>query len=241
MVFDNPGKRNAISPTTGWEELTTIIGDFDGSEQRVLVLTGAGEDFCSGADVAEGVPVDDVARLMRSASNVSAALFELTRPTIAAVDGVAAGGGFNLALACDLIIATDRARFAQSFVRRGLAVDLGGTWLLPRRVGYGRAMEAVLTGRVITAEEAFDWGIVSRVVAPEDLESATTELADRLAAGAPLAQRFIKETMQRSFELSFREALDLEMDGQRICIASRDVQEGVRAFLEKRLPEFRGE
>ena len=124
LVFDNPGRRNAV-PQTGWEELAALVGDFDASEQRVLVLTGAGEDFCSGADLAAAAPVDDVARVMRDATAAPAALFDLDKPTIAAVDGVAAGGGFNLALACDLIIATDRARFAQSFVRRGLAVDLG--------------------------------------------------------------------------------------------------------------------
>jgi len=239
LILDNPGKRNAVTPT-GWDELTARIGEFAASEQRVLVLAGAGEDFCSGADLAAAVPPDDLARVMRSAMNASAALFELARPTVAAVDGVAAGGGFNLALACDLIVATDRARFAQSFVLRGLSIDLGGTWLLPRRVGLGRAMEAGLTGRVIAADEALEWGIVSRVVSPESLEDTTTGIADRLAGGAPLAQRFIKNAMLRSFELSFREALELERDAWEVCVASHDVQEGTRAFLDKRLPEFHG-
>jgi 2-(1,2-epoxy-1,2-dihydrophenyl)acetyl-CoA isomerase len=156
------------------------------------------------------------------------------------VDGVAVGAGMNLALGCDVVVATDRARFSEIFVRRGLAVDFGGTWLLPRLVGLARAKELALTGRIVSAPEALEYGMISEVVAPPDLQRRAAEVAGTLAAGAPLAQRFVKEGFDRSLEMSFDEALEFEERSQVVCLMSEDVIEGVAAFLQKRDPEFRG-
>ena len=132
------------------------------------------------------------------AAAAATALHRLAAPTIAAVDGVAAGAGMNLAIGCDIIIATERARFTEIFVRRGLTLDFGGTWLLPHVVGRARALDLALTGRIVGAAEALDMGLVARVVAVDELEAAVSETAVDLAAGAPLAQRFIKTGIDRA-------------------------------------------
>ncbi len=150
------------------------------------------------------------------------------------------GAGINLALGCDLAVASSRARFAEIFVRRGLTVDFAGTWLLPRRVGLQRAKELALTGRMVDADEALRLGLVLEVVDPGVLAERAQELALQLAAGAPLAQMFTKAALDRSFEMSFEEALAFEDQGQAICLGSEDAAEGISAFLQKRPPHFRG-
>lgn len=244
LTIDNPGRRNAI-PHAGWLELADFIAEFAASTQRVLVITGAGGDFCSGADLA-----GDLAQLagtaatrlewMHAVERAARALFTLGKPTLAAVDGVAVGAGMNLALACDVVVASDRARFAEIFVRRGLTVDFGGTWLLPRLVGLARAKELALTGRVFGSEEAASYGLVAEVVSHELLADRSAEIAAELAAGAPTAQRLAKLGMNRSFEMSFEQALEFESQAQAVCLSSEDVAEGVGAFLEKRAPRFTG-
>jgi 2-(1,2-epoxy-1,2-dihydrophenyl)acetyl-CoA isomerase len=146
----------------------------------------------------------------------------------------------NLALGCDLVIATDRARFSEVFVKRGLTLDFGGTWLLPRLVGMARARELALTGRMVNADEALAMGMIGRVVAPADLVSVAGEVAAELAAGAPLAQRFIKTGLSRSLDLTFEQAIAYEDQAQAAMLASDDVREGVAAFLERRPAEFEG-
>jgi 2-(1,2-epoxy-1,2-dihydrophenyl)acetyl-CoA isomerase len=146
----------------------------------------------------------------------------------------------NLALGCDIVLASNRARFTEIFVQRGLTVDFGGTWLLPRLVGLQRAMELVLSGRIVGAGEAKAIGLVLDVVDPSDLVDRAQELAELLASSAPIPQMFAKRTMNRSFELSFEEALEAEHQGQVICFQTEDVTEGVASFLEKRVPEFKG-
>jgi 2-(1,2-epoxy-1,2-dihydrophenyl)acetyl-CoA isomerase len=177
---------------------------------------------------------------MRHVAAAARALHESTKPTVAAVDGVAAGAGMNLALGCDVVIATTRARFSEIFVRRGLTVDFGGTWLLPRRIGLARAKELALTGRMVVGEEALRYGLVAEVVEPGDLRRRASEVAAELAAAAPRAQQFAKVGLERSFEMSFDEALEYESQAQALCSASQDVIEGVTAFLEKRPPNFQG-
>jgi len=242
LTIDNQPRRNAI-PFDGWAVLAGLIGEFSESEARVLVITGAGEDFCSGADMGSAVSGGAAAgryAAMAKVSAAAAALHRSTKPTIAAVDGVAVGAGMNLALGCDVVIATDRARFSEIFVKRGLTVDFGGTWLLPRLAGMARAKELALTGRMFGADEAQRYGLVTEVVTPGDLVRAAGEMAAELAAGAPLAQRFIKEGLDRSFEMSFGEALAYEQQAQSVLFTSEDVIEGVSAFLQKRPPEFKG-
>lgn len=242
LVFDHPGRRNAI-PSEQWGRLAELFAAFEASSQRVLVVTGAGGDFCSGADMGSSFTTGSVADADAMLANVCAAalaLHRVTKPTIAAVDGVAAGAGLNIALGCDLLIASDRARFSEIFVKRGLTLDFAGTWLLPRRIGLARAKDLALTGRVIDAAEAERLGMVSRIVPADQLAAAAAELAAELAAGAPLAQRIVKSGLDRSFEMSFEAALDFERGAQALLLSSEDFIEGAVSFLQKRPPEFHG-
>ena len=242
LVISNPGRRNAV-PSGQWGRLAELFAEFEASDQRVLLVTGAGGDFCSGADMGSdfvpGAVVDGYTMVDR-VSAAALALHRITKPTVAAVDGVAAGAGLNLALGCDLLLASDRARFSEIFVRRGLTLDFGGTWLLPRRIGLGRAMELALTGKVIDVVEAERLGLVTRVVPAGELDAAAAALAEELAAGASLAQRFIKAGLGRSFEMSFEEAVSFEQTAQALLLSSEDFFEGAAAFLQKRDPHFRG-
>jgi len=243
LTIRNPARRNAI-PSSEWGTLADHLQEFGASEQRALVITGAGEDFCSGADLAAGLALQGGAAAayegMRPLNRAARTLHELGKPTLAAVDGVAVGAGMNLALGCDIVIASDRARFSEIFVRRGLVVDFGGLWLLPRRVGLARAKELALTGRVVGAEEALRGGLVAEVVAPEALKQRAGEVAAELAAAAPRAQQIVKLGLDYSFGMSFDEALEYEAQAQAQCLTSEDVIEGVQAFLEKRPPQFKG-
>jgi 2-(1,2-epoxy-1,2-dihydrophenyl)acetyl-CoA isomerase len=242
LILNRPERKNAI-PFDGWAPLGEAFVDFEASPSRVLVLTGAGGEFCAGADLGGSIAPTgpgDVHRRMKMVADVATVLHRLTKPVIAAVDGVAVGAGLNLALGCDVVVATSRARFSEIFVRRGLAVDSGGTWLLPRLVGLQRAKEMALSGRMIGAEEALRIGLVTDVVAPGDLVSAVGRTADGFLAGAPVAQMFIKQGIDHAWDVSFEEALSWEGQSQTICFATDDVAEGISAFLEKRLPSFRG-
>jgi 2-(1,2-epoxy-1,2-dihydrophenyl)acetyl-CoA isomerase len=177
---------------------------------------------------------------MKEVGAVATRLHRLPKPTIAAVDGVAVGAGMNLALGCDLVIATTRARFSEIFVRRGLAVDFGGSWLLPRIVGLGRAKELALTGRMVDADEALRLGLVLEVVEPEALAGRALELANSLLEGAPLAQTLTKQTLDAAFESSFAESVGWEGQSQSILLGTEDAAEGVSSFMEKRPPVWKG-
>jgi 2-(1,2-epoxy-1,2-dihydrophenyl)acetyl-CoA isomerase len=244
LTIDRPERKNAV-PADGWPLLTEAFRDFEKSDARVLVITGAGGEFCAGADLdpsrfAEGMSVSDAHRRMKVVEAAATALHRITKPTIAAVDGVAVGAGMNLALGCDMVVATDRARFSEIFVRRGLTVDFGGTWLLPRVVGLQRAKELALSGRMVAADEALRIGLVMEVVAAEALTARVEELARTFLDGAPLGQRFTKQGMDASFESSFAESLSWEGQSQAIAFGTEDVIEGVTAFLEKRDPKWKG-
>jgi 2-(1,2-epoxy-1,2-dihydrophenyl)acetyl-CoA isomerase len=244
LTIDRPERKNAV-PMNGWPELRSAFEEFEGSDQRVLVVTGAGGDFCAGADL-------DPARIeaLRSViarhertklvGSAAMALHRLTKPTIAAVDGVAVGAGMNLALGCDVVVASDRARFSEIFVKRGLTVDFGGSWLLPRVVGIQRAKELALSGRIVDAEEALRIGLVLDVVPQAELSKRAGELADSFLAGAPLAQMFIKQTFAGSFQESLAEALGWEGQAQAVVLGSEDAAEGIRSFNEKRPPRWTG-
>jgi 2-(1,2-epoxy-1,2-dihydrophenyl)acetyl-CoA isomerase len=177
---------------------------------------------------------------MQRVGEAATALHRLSKPTIALVDGIAAGAGMNLALGCDLVVATERARFSEIFVQRGLTVDFGGSWLLPRIVGLQRAKELALTGRIIDAEEARAIGLVLEVVEPSAAGERIRQLAEALAAGAPVAQMFAKQNLNQSMQFDFSQSLATEGQAQSICLASADAAEGVSAFLEKRPPKFQG-
>ena len=244
LTLDRPARRNAV-PHDGWSDLRQAFLDFEQSPSRVLIITGAGGDFCSGADldmsrITDYSSISDRHKRMKTVEAAAIALHRTTKPTIAAVDGVAVGAGMNLALGCDVVIGTSRSRFGELFVRRGLTVDFGGTWLLPRIVGLQRAKELALTGRMVEADEALQLGLVMELVEPDVLAQRSSELAQSFLDGAPLAQMFAKQGLNASFESSFSEALGWEGQSQSIALGTEDAAEGILAFLEKRKPEWRG-
>ncbi len=245
LTLNQPLRKNAV-PTSGWDQITEALGAFSASEQRALIIVGAGEDFCSGADLTLG-ELDDLRstavgrEYMKRPGRAATTLHRLAKPVVAAVDGVAVGAGMNLALGCDVIIATSRVRFAEVFVKRGLTLDFGGTWLLPRMVGMARARELALTGRMVDADEALQIGLVSLLVDPEDLMETARTVAGELAQGAPLAQQFIKRGLSRSLDLTFEQAIAYEDQAQAALLASDDLREGVAAFLERRASDYRGQ
>lgn len=244
LTIDRPERKNAV-PYDGWPDLLDAFIEFEQSEARVLIITGAGGEFCAGADLDLGAAQDFIStadrhRRMKLIDRAATALHRTTKPTIAAVDGVAVGAGMNLALGCDVVIATTRARFSEIFVRRGLTVDFGGTWLLPRIVGLQRAKELALSGRFVGAEEAVRLGLALEAVDPEQLADRAREVADSFLKGAPIGQMLAKQALNASFESSFAESVSWEGQSQVIAFSTEDVTEGITAFLQKRDPEWKG-
>ena len=247
LTLNRPEKLNAFAADMR-EQLIDAIERVRLSAARVLVITGAGRAFCSGGDVQHMVDLksndasfDELRRLLDLGREVITDLAALAIPTVAAVNGVAAGAGLNLALACDLRIASDRATFGETFVRTGLHPDWGGTYHLPRLVGAAKALELCWLGEVIDAAEALRIGLVNRVVAHEQHEAEVESLAFRLAAAPQASVREIKRTLQASFDRTLGQCLDAEEEAQERCWASPDVAEGLRAFVEKRAPAFGAE
>jgi enoyl-CoA hydratase/carnithine racemase len=248
VTLNRPEKKNAINGPM-WRELIDVFDEVaDTPTDRVLVITGAGDGFCSGADLSPGDNADleeggvgTIFRQMRVVGRAALRLHHLPQPSIAAVNGVAAGAGLNLALGCDLIVASERARFSEIFSKRGLNVDFGGSWLLPRLVGLHKAKELVFFADVIDASEAERIGIVNRVVPADDLDKVTTELASRLAALPPIQLALSKRLLNQAFSVSMAEALEFEDTAQTMNFASKDTAEAVAAFLAKRDPTFTGE
>jgi len=242
ITLDRPHRKNAIDAQM-WDELrTTLAAVAHDGDVRCVVVTGAGGAFCSGADLtgrADGERPHQLAA-MRAINEVALALHRLPQPTIAKVTGVAAGAGCNLALGCDLVVASDQARFSEIFVRRGLSVDFGGTWLLPRLIGLHRAKELAFFGDVIDAAEAERLGLVNRVVPHDGVDALVDEWAARLAGGPPIALAMTKRMLNQSFAMGLEEALDAEGLSQTVNFGTSDTPEAVRAFFDKREPEFRG-
>lgn len=243
LTLRRPETRNAI-PAEGWAALADAFAGFEDSPQRVLILSGEGGDFSSGADLSTGETRFESTvgnhRRMRVVGDMALRLHRCSKPTIAVVDGVAVGAGMNLALACDIVIATERARFAELFVRRGLVMDAGGTWLLPRLVGHQRALDLALTGRIVEADEAAAIGLVTRLVDSTVVDDTVAEYVELLLAGAPLAQRFLKVGLGRSSSMTFEQSLAWESQAQSILLATDDFAEAVAAFGEQRAPRFEG-
>jgi enoyl-CoA hydratase/carnithine racemase len=211
---------------------------------RALIVTGAGRAFCSGGDVKGANFADGVASaaLPDPAEHWAAKLLAVRKPTIAAINGIAAGGGLSLALACDIRIASERARFSAIFARIGMSVLDGAGWLLSRAVGHSKALELLYTAEIIDAPEAERIGLVGSVVPHEQLLERSFELARRIAANPPVALQLDKRVVYGSLDKTYLEHLPVQWAAQRenVELARHDVEEGTRAFREKRAPRFRG-
>jgi 2-(1,2-epoxy-1,2-dihydrophenyl)acetyl-CoA isomerase len=247
LTMHRPERRNALNDALVralLDELDRISGD-DGV--RAVVLTGAAGDFSVGGDLAEGagggvdsgIPAQ-IATGLRSAMRVAQLLHELPQVTIAAIDGACAGAGLSLACACDLRYGSDRARFSTAFVNAGVSGDFGGTWTLPRIVGPAKARELYLLSDRFGADDALAMGLVSGVFPGEGFATAVAEVADRLAAKAPLALRAVKANLTDAERLSFSETLDREAERHVACAFTADAAEAATAFLSKRPPSFQG-
>lgn len=247
LTLNRPERLNALGDTLRDDLHHAIERASDDDAIRAIILTGAGRGFCSGGDVKamnenkeQGQTSPLLDRIAPSRDRTVLAMRDAPKPVIAAVNGPAAGAGMNLALACDIRIASSQARFGETFAKRGLHVDWGGTYFLPRLVGMAKACELIFTGEVIGAEEALALGIVTHVVDPDALMPTVRELALKIAAGPPIAIRLAKRALYRSQDTDLRAALEFETYAQNICRDTEDAREGIRAFVEKRAPKFQG-
>ena len=244
ITFNRPAAMNAINDRfvqDFTEVLQTIKED---PHVRAVILTGSGRAFCAGGDLGYLEQLNSMADardFIAAAGRLTATIMNMEKPFIAMVNGVAAGAGFNLALACDLIYCAASARFAQSFARVGLVPDCGGMYLLPRVIGLHKAKELMFTADLIDARQALDWGIVNRVVDDEELPETVAQIAKRLAAAAPLPLGLIKRTLNGTHHLDADTVLCMEADLQALCMQSEDYREGVAAFREKRAARFTGQ
>lgn len=242
ITLNRASVRNALSRQMRIE----LIDAFEHAKKmkaRVIVLTGSGGSFSSGqdlADVSAHEKLDIEATLRDEYEPLINAIISSPAPVIAAVNGVAAGAGANLALACDVVIATESATFIQAFTRIGLMPDAGGTYWLPRQIGFSRAMGAMLFADPIPARQAAEWGMIWEVIADKDFETHIKTRAKTLAHGATVAYGALKTALRQSYSNTLHEQLALEALLQGVCGKSADFKEGVQAFLEKRHPKLSG-
>lgn len=249
LTLNRPERLNSFT-TRMHEELRAALDRVEAGRAegaiRVLVITGAGRGFCAGQDLSDravvpGAQAPDLGEsIEKNYKPLVLRLRRLELPVIAAVNGVAAGAGANLALACDLVFAARSASFIESFAKLGLIPDTGGTWVLPRLVGLARAMGLSLLGEKLSAEEAERWGLIWKCVEDEALLPTVREVAERLAQGPTFGYAMTKKALLVSGTNDLAAQLDLERDLMSACGRSEDYREGVQAFLEKRQPRFRG-
>ena len=252
ITLNRPDKLNAFVEGMASEILSALADVGDDDEIRVLVITGAGRTFCAGGNVkgmtggteigegsAKG-PEGIRQRIYRGANRVVAGLQAMEKPSIAMVNGVAAGAGCDIALACDLRIGSENARFVSSFIKRGLFPGVGGCWLYPRVMGLGKALEFLFTGDFIEAAEAEKIGVLNHLVPAAELEKETMTLARKIADGPPIAIRLAKLQVYEGLGMDLETALRFAAACEVITLSSEDHKEGVAAFLEKRQAKFQG-
>lgn len=244
ITLNRPDRLNAFVGTMR-EEIYDALGECEADDVRAVVITGAGAGFCSGADVrflaqvrnsGDSLSLD---RVLTSARNVVKRIRDLPKPVIASINGPTAGGGINLALACDVRVASERASFGETFIRLGLHPDWGGTFFLPRLAGTAVAIEMMMSGDVIGAQEAYRLGLVNRVVPHEQLEEATGMMVQRFIRNSPRIIAMIKRAVYQSLNASFDQMLEYETSAQKDCFNLEDSAEGLNAFVEKRQPNFK--
>jgi enoyl-CoA hydratase/carnithine racemase len=260
VTLSNPGKKNAL-PNSAWPELEAVFREVAAGDDRCMVLTGEGDDFCSGADMSGGGPgaSSDPApegasagpqagadpeggtlRFMRTVGAAVQALHRVPQPVVARVAGVCVGAGMNLALGCDIVVAGDDARFSEIFARRALSIDGGGSWVLPRIVGLQKAKELALLAEIVPAARAEELGLVTRVVPRDELDAAVADLTGRLAAGPPIALRATKRLLDEGARSTLADAVEAEAQAQVVNLGTRDTAEAMMAFVQKRQAVFEG-
>lgn len=246
IALDRPESKNGLTDEVNGRIIDALDGAGADPGLRCVVLTGKGGNFCSGLDLKSAAQrpggFDNAEAHMRKYFHgMIRAVRRVEKPVVALVDGAAVGYGCDLALACDLRIGTERTRFGEVFVKRGLMPDGGGTFSLPRLVGVGKALELMFTGEIIGADESLRLGILNRVVPSAEADAETWAFARRLAAGPPLVHSWIKRAVYGALEGSLDSALENEVKGQMQLLRSKDFFEGVSAFFQKRDPIFKGE
>ena len=240
ITLNRPGKLNAFTGTMREDLLAALQSSERDDAVRVVVITGAGRAFCAGGDVefmSELQKRNDETtfrKLLDAGRDIVLQLASMEKPVIASINGVAAGAGCNLALACDYRLASDQAKLGETFVRIGLVPDWGGTWLLPRLVGRSRALELALTGRMVSAAEAVAIGMIDRMVPASDLATETETLARTIADAPPLAVASIKRAVSAAERNDLRAQLELEAEQQLRCFASDEAKQRIAAFVAKR-------
>ena len=246
ITLNRPDKLNAFAGDMR-QEITRAVKQMSLDEEvRVIVVTGAGRAFCAGADIGymkeltENNDSAAFAELVEAGREVVSTIRETPKPVIASLNGPAAGGGANLALACDIRIAADTASIGQTFNRIGLHPDWGGTFFLPRLVGTSKALELIFSAEMVPADEAHRIGLFNQVVPAGELATATSRYAKMLARKPPRALELAKQAIYQSESSSLSHMLDVELDHQLSCFKSEDAAEGLNAFLEKRKPRFKG-
>jgi enoyl-CoA hydratase/carnithine racemase len=241
ITINRPRRKNAANAEV-WDGLEAAFAQARKDESiRVVVLTGAGGDFCAGADLSGGSKDGHPLARMHRIHDIALALHNLAVPTVAKVSGVAVGAGCNLAIGCDIVIAGRTARFSEIFAQRGLSLDFGGSWLLPKIVGLQQAKRLALLAEIIGADEAKEIGLITYVVDDAELDAKTDEIVGKLRGGAPMALAQSKVLLNEAADRTLREALESESRAQTINFGGNDPAAAFEAFMAKRQPEFTGE
>ncbi|MFN8309988.1 MAG: enoyl-CoA hydratase-related protein [Chitinophagales bacterium] len=244
ITLNRPDVYNAFNETLSAEFIDALKKASKDDAVRVVVITGAGKAFCSGQDLQDVKKSEGKRSLGESVQRrynpMILGVRELWKPVICRLNGVAAGAGASLAMACDIIVASESASMVQAFANIGLVLDSGSSFFLPNLIGYHKAFEICTLGSKVTAKEAFDLGIINKLVSAEELDAAVKVFADRYAAAAPKSMQIIKKMLNKGMTANLREMLTYEMYGQEIAGSTEDYKEGVNAFIEKRKAEFKG-
>lgn len=243
VILNRPKAMNSFNKELVDEFIKILEEIANDDDIRAVIITGAGKAFCAGGDLfylSSLKNIVEARKFIIKVGSIVEKIMGMDKPVVAMVNGVAAGAGFNLALACDIVYCTTSVRFGQSFVKVGLVPDCGGQYLLPRIVGMHKAKELMFTGDLIDADTAFKYGIVNKVLNENELETETYNFAKKIAELAPIPLGMMKKLLNKSDNLSLNDVLAYEADLQAICMATNDHQEGVAAFKAKRKPVFNG-
>ena len=247
LTLNRPDRLNSC--TTGmYRELSMIMRQINRDDEiKVVILTGAGRGFCAGSDVSDRLAnriekggEENRFEILQQVGSTALDVADVDKPIIGAINGVAVGAGLSLALLCDIRVASDKARFGAVWVNMGLIPDVGATYYLPRVVGIEKAVELMVTGDIINADEALRIGLVNKVVSSEQLMITAKELATKIAAGPSVAIELIKRGLRRALNNDLKTQLDYESCAQNICRKTKDHKEAIQAFMEKRKPHFKG-